>query len=97
MTCASCVKRVEDSIKKITGVKNVAVNLATEKAQVTYAPGNVKESDIIKAVKEAGYKLVKIYDGQAIDLDDYKKRKELRRQYKGLFCTALNHFFIRQP
>ena len=31
MTCASCVARVEKSISKIDGVKNVSVNLATEK------------------------------------------------------------------
>ena len=33
MTCASCVKRVEDTIKNIQGVKTATVNLATEKAQ----------------------------------------------------------------
>ncbi len=32
MTCASCVARVEKSIGKIEGVKQVSVNLATEKA-----------------------------------------------------------------
>ena len=30
MTCASCVARVEKSISKIQGVKNVSVILATE-------------------------------------------------------------------
>ena len=32
MTCASCVARVEKSISRIEGIKNVSVNLATEKA-----------------------------------------------------------------
>ncbi|KES14945.1 Cation transport ATPase, partial [Gilliamella apicola SCGC AB-598-I20] len=34
MSCASCVSRVEKALKKIDGVINVSVNLATEKATV---------------------------------------------------------------
>ena len=57
MTCASCVARVEKSISKIDGVKNVSVNLATEKA--TFEIDDfVSLSKIEKAVEEAGYKII---------------------------------------
>ena len=36
MTLAACVRRVEDAIKDVSGVTSASVNLATEKAQVTY-------------------------------------------------------------
>jgi Cu+-exporting ATPase len=39
MTCASCVGRVEKALKKIPGVVDVSVNLATEKASVDVATG----------------------------------------------------------
>ena len=39
MTCASCVARVERALKKVPGVQEVAVNLATESARITYADG----------------------------------------------------------
>jgi Cu+-exporting ATPase len=57
MTCASCVARVENSIKKIDGVKDVAVNLATEKATLNIDKSKVDISKIKKAVEEAGYKV----------------------------------------
>jgi Cu+-exporting ATPase len=36
MTCASCVNRVEKAISKVGGVDRAAVNLATERATVSY-------------------------------------------------------------
>lgn len=58
MTCASCVKRVEDALKGLKGVSEASVNLANEKAAVTYDPMKVSIDDMIKAVKDAGYGVV---------------------------------------
>ena len=70
MTCAACVKRVEDAILGIAGVRTAAVNLATEKARVTYLPGDVTESDIIHAVGKAGYALSRADDSDTRELAD---------------------------
>jgi Cu+-exporting ATPase len=58
MTCASCVQRVERSLKKIDGVSNAVANLATEKVTVTYAPTKVHPAILQKAVADSGYKLI---------------------------------------
>lgn len=55
MTCASCVARVEDSLKGLRGVSDARVNLATEKATIEYDPDIVKIDDMINKVKGAGY------------------------------------------
>jgi len=54
MTCASCVARVEKALKKVTGVQQANVNLATERAWVQ---GNtqLQINDLIQAVQKAGY------------------------------------------
>ncbi|MGB5850529.1 MAG: heavy metal translocating P-type ATPase [Ignavibacteriaceae bacterium] len=57
MTCASCVARVEKSIKKIDGVEDVYVNLASEKAMLSIDKSKVNIEEIKKAVEEAGYKV----------------------------------------
>ncbi len=54
MTCASCVRRVEKAIEKVPGVSGAAVNLATEKADVTFA-GAADAAAVAEAVRKAGY------------------------------------------
>jgi Cu+-exporting ATPase len=55
MTCASCVTRVEKALKKVPGVTDAAVNLATESARVSFAPGEQIEARLRRAVRDAGY------------------------------------------
>jgi P-type Cu+ transporter len=53
MTCASCAQRVERSLNQLDGV-TASVNLATERAHVSY-PDGVVAGDLIDVVRRAGY------------------------------------------
>jgi len=55
MSCASCVRRIEQVLENAGGVLQANVNLATEKASVTYNPDQVEAQDLIKIVVKAGY------------------------------------------
>ncbi|MDO8441761.1 MAG: heavy metal translocating P-type ATPase [Polaromonas sp.] len=55
MTCASCVSRVERALKKVPGVTQATVNLATESARIAYAPSEQMEARLRRAVRDAGY------------------------------------------
>lgn len=55
MTCASCVSRVERVLKKQPGVVAANVNLATERANVSYNPDEVSADALAQAVTRAGY------------------------------------------
>ncbi len=57
MTCASCVARVEKTLKRIDGVENASVNLATEKATVRFDPSRASLDAMRDAVASAGYTL----------------------------------------
>lgn len=52
MSCASCVGRVERALKEVPGVKDAAVNLATERAMIN---GSAAPSALIAAVEGVGY------------------------------------------
>lgn len=54
MTCASCVGHVEKAIAKVPGVTSVSVNLATERADVTFS-GAPDPTAVVRAVESAGY------------------------------------------
>lgn len=52
MSCAACSARVEKAVSKVSGVISCSVNLLTNSMSVE---GSAADSDIIKAVKNAGY------------------------------------------
>ncbi len=54
MTCASCVGRVERALKKLPGVDEASINLATETATVQAQRG-VALPQLLEAVSKAGY------------------------------------------
>lgn len=54
MHCASCVSKVESAIKEVPGVWDASVNLATEKAQVSFQK-NLDLKKIVEAIQNAGY------------------------------------------
>ncbi|AYM98289.1 copper-translocating P-type ATPase [Acidovorax sp. 1608163] len=57
MTCASCVGRVERALRKVPGVQDATVNLATESARVSFAAAEAAamEAQLRRAVRNAGY------------------------------------------
>ncbi|HDZ16804.1 MAG TPA: heavy metal translocating P-type ATPase, partial [archaeon] len=55
MTCASCAQTVEKALNKGEGVIEVNVNLATEKAHLTYNPEKIKKKEILDLVNNTGY------------------------------------------
>jgi len=57
MSCASCVNRIEKQLKKLPGVIDTRVNLATEKATVQYQSGAAGLEDFRRAVETAGYRI----------------------------------------
>lgn len=56
MTCASCVRRVETALGKVPGVRQVAVNLATEEATLQADSATVLPA-AAEAVRAAGYEV----------------------------------------
>src|SRR6185437_12767916 len=56
MSCASCASRVESALMAVPGVREAAVNLATEKAGVR-ADATVDASALLAAVERAGYEV----------------------------------------
>ena len=53
MTCASCVARVEKTLKHLEGVENATVNLATEKATIRFHSSQVSLNALEEAVAKA--------------------------------------------
>ena len=72
MTCAACAKAVERATKKLDGVVEANVNIATEKLNVSFEPSKVRIFDIKKAIEKAGYKALE----EEVTMDEDKEKKE---------------------
>ena len=79
MHCASCVGVIEKSLKKTPGVKDAVVNLATEKATVTYDSNVCKEGQIASAVANVGYKALVEQENISEDEEKIEKAKDLKK------------------
>lgn len=74
MTCAMCVQAIEDVLNRIDGVSQVMVNLASEKAYVTYNPLMTSVSQMRDAIEGLGYE----YLGMEGEMDE--DSEEMARQ-----------------
>src|SRR3990172_5024714 len=73
MSCASCVATVEGAVKNLRGVHAVTVNLAAEKAHITYSPTEVSIGDLEHIIREVGYEV---------------GRETLQLQITGMSCAS---------
>jgi P-type Cu+ transporter len=88
MTCASCVARIEKVVGRLDGVGTVSVNLATEKADVTYEPSRVRLSSIKKAITDAGYTPREVDATDTVDHDAERKEHEIRVMWTKFIVAA---------
>ncbi|HCJ11129.1 MAG TPA: hypothetical protein DHW14_08225, partial [Clostridiales bacterium] len=58
MTCASCVRRLERALGAAEGVREVAVNFASERARVTFDPSKTDTARLAVVIRAAGYEPV---------------------------------------
>ncbi|HFE65706.1 MAG TPA: copper-translocating P-type ATPase [Chloroflexi bacterium] len=90
MTCANCAANIERSLNKVDGVLEANVNLANEKAYVTYAPGTVTRNDLVAAIRRAGYDVVETdAEGEMEDAEATARAAELQHQKKRLIVGII--------
>ncbi|SDF05287.1 heavy metal translocating P-type ATPase [Sporomusa acidovorans] len=59
MTCAACASRIERVLSKLPGVDKATVNLATEKASVTYDRAQLGLNELAGKIENLGYQVIK--------------------------------------
>jgi Cu+-exporting ATPase len=74
MSCAACVARIEKRLKQMDGVTGAAVNLATEKATVSFDATQIKMAELITVLNKLGYQAAPVPE---ISLDREQEKREL--------------------
>jgi Cu+-exporting ATPase len=94
MTCAACVRRVENALQSVPGVENATVNLASSRATIVYSPRLEDWTAIRGTIEQAGYEYLGVYQEEAGDPAEAARLREiaeLRRK------VAAGRFLGRGP
>jgi Cu+-exporting ATPase len=89
MTCANCSNRVERAIKKLPGVLEASVNLATERATVRYFPAALAPEEIARAIEDAGYTPRALDTAESTDAEAHAREADLRARYRDTIVAAV--------
>ena len=77
MTCAACSARIEKVVGKLEGVEQISVNLATEKATISFDPQKTDITMIKEKIEKVGYGAIDIVEKKIVDEDKLRKEKEI--------------------
>ncbi len=72
MHCSSCVKTIEDALKREDGIIKIEVNFAANQANVEYDENKISLDKIFAFIKKLGY------SAEALDLAKIKEAKEVK-------------------
>ena len=87
-TCASCVGRIEAALKRVPGVVEATMNLATERATVRILSGAVGSADLQAAVERAGYQARPAPSATAGDARSKAREREAVRLWRAFLFAA---------
>jgi len=89
MGCAACSQAIERKLTGHYGIESISVNLATESAQISYNPDEIRLSEIKQIITKLGYKPRDIEIKRNIDEDQDKKKKQINDMMRKLILSAL--------
>jgi Cu+-exporting ATPase len=76
MTCAACVRRVEQALKSAPGVRDALVNLATSRATVIFGAQSADVGVLRKIIEDTGYEyLGEMQEGIEDPIEAARKRE----------------------
>jgi Cu+-exporting ATPase len=78
MTCAACVRRVEQALKAVQGVEDASVNFAASRADVVFGPEGIGIETLRKAIEDAGYDYLGLLEESPQDPVEAAQKREIR-------------------
>lgn len=84
MSCASCVRSVEDAIRSVPGVAEVSVNFGAEQASIQYDAKRTNLGQIQQAIVDAGYASRSLQDSKFITDESETEKTARLREFRHL-------------
>lgn len=88
MTCAACSSRVEKGLRKVDGVIDANVNLASEKATIFFDDTKTNAEQLIERVIKTGYDAA-VYEAKSAEEEKAEKEQEYKAQREAFYIGAV--------
>ncbi|XP_033222074.1 copper-transporting ATPase 1 isoform X2 [Belonocnema kinseyi] len=88
MTCASCVNKIESTIKKLSGVQSSRVALATQRGKFKYDSDKIGVRDILECINKLGF-TASLLSNKDKENRSYLDQKEEIQKWKTAFLISL--------
>lgn len=92
MTCNNCANTITRSLKRLDGMLDVNTSYASERTHVTYLPSMLEVSDIRRAVRDAGYKVIEVEGASEqaqVDAEQAARNAEIAEKRRKLIVGAV--------
>ena len=89
MSCAACVRRVEDTLKGVPGVLEAPVNLSTERARITYLAELTDLKKLVKAVEDTGYQAALLSEDTTEDWETTERELNYKHLLHKMIFSAI--------
>ncbi|MBD3170588.1 MAG: heavy metal translocating P-type ATPase [candidate division Zixibacteria bacterium] len=94
MSCAGCVKKIENSLNKNPGVISVSVNLAVNSATVEYLSSLTGSNEIKNIIRDAGYEVEDGETDEAEAVEDPREERFENLRRKFIFSAILTSIIL---
>ncbi|XP_066584908.1 copper-transporting ATPase 1-like isoform X2 [Prorops nasuta] len=88
MTCASCVNKIESTVKKLPGIHHAMVSLAIQRGKFKYDTDKIGIRDIVDTINKLGFSAVTISNKDK-DGRDYLEHREDIKKWRTAFFMSL--------
>lgn len=92
--CQACVANIERNVKKLDGVVNAEVNLATNKGKFIFDSKHIKGTEIIDLINKLGYKALREEEKTETEIEKLEKDKKELVEFKTAIFFAVIIFYI---
>lgn len=96
MTCNNCANTITRTLKRMDGVLDATTSYASERTRVIYLPSMVELSDIKRAVRDAGYRVIEVEGGEQeqIDAEQAARNAEIADKKRKVIVGAVLSIII---